>query len=87
MSSRARKSSNSNSRNTVREPDVWCEGPSKLLVFHRPTHAMFEFSPRIGLPGDAVLRLEDFRTELIHVCEGHARPPASELAVLRCEAV
>jgi hypothetical protein len=53
---------------------------------HRPTHAIFAFYPREGLPTEAFVTLENFEAQLVHVCHGQASPWGFELERLCREA-
>jgi hypothetical protein len=71
----------------VREPSDWEPGELRTLVRHLPTHTIFEFYPLSHKQPDDVLELADFRSRLVHVCEGHPPPGTTEHTRLCEEAV
>jgi hypothetical protein len=95
MSHHIPKASNNNFRYAVREPDDWCQSPTKSLVLHWPTDALFVVYisqtswsiSRKRFPRDAFLKLEDFAALLMCVCGNRIGPKGYELERLRREAV
>lgn len=71
----------------VREARDWMPCEPKIFVFHVPTRAMFELFPDPGKRPEDALALTDFRTRLVHLCEGASVPEVAELQKLGREAL
>lgn len=71
----------------IREARDWMPCEPKIFVFHVPTRAMFELFPDPAKGPEDALELTDFRTRLVHLCEGASVPEPPELQKLGKEAL